>query len=286
MNPNQFAELTTLQQLAYQAGAIMRNYWQKPVAARRKHDLTWVCEVDLRISRLVKRTLESAFPTHARLTEETIKEYLPGYRGFIVDELDGTRSFLMRRPGFTFQAAYFDHEDEITVGLIYDPLADLMVWGRKGEGVWTSRQGHIKQLKPLHTPTWDDLRFGNHRYSYSPTQWKLYQQLGVQPHQIVPSGSIGSKVLSLVRGHFDVIVGTHRHIPVWDWAAGQVILQELGYAVCHFDGSPLHISETATPHPFGYLVCPQAHRKTILSHLHWVAKKCQGAAKSFQPVVR
>ncbi|MEL6624987.1 MAG: inositol monophosphatase family protein [Bacteroidota bacterium] len=259
--------------MAYGSGAIMRRYWKRPVAARKKANGTWVSEVDLRISRYVCEQVAVRFPEFGLLTEETCDQYKPKVRGFIVDELDGTHTFLNHGKGFTFQMAYVDDWDQILMGLIYDPIDDVMVWGVKGQGAWISRMGHVSQLLPPTDRAWDELRFGHHRYRYAPSQWKLYQQLGVQPHQIIPTGSIGSKGLTLATGKVDAIIGLYRHIPVWDWSPGSVILQELGFATCHFDGHPLHPGELRTPHAFGYLVCPEAHKAHFLQEFAWLANK-------------
>ncbi|MCI4668794.1 MAG: inositol monophosphatase family protein [Bacteroidia bacterium] len=266
--------LEFMQATARIAGAIMRNHWKKPVAIKRKADNTLVSEVDLRISNFLLQRVADAYPKHGLLTEESFQQYRPSGRGFIVDELDGTKAYLSGKPGFTFQMAYFEDYDKILIGLIYDPIKDLMIWSILGGEVYKSSNGFVEKVQVPVSRPFHQLRYGHHRHRYNPTLWNIYQQLSVQPNQIVPSGSIGSKAMNLVLGEFDVILGPHRHIPVWDWAAGKVFADNLGIAICHFDGSDLQMDELTTPHPFGYLICPAIHKSKFTSELsNLTAKK-------------
>lgn len=249
------------------SGAIMKTHWRKPLATRRKADRTIVSEVDLRISQHVCQSIQQRFPSHALLTEETYQEFKPAGRGFIIDELDGTQTYLRGEAGFTFQMAYFEDYDQLKIGLIYDPIEDLMTWCIKGQPAFISKNGFVQPLDYERNRTLDKLIYGHHRNRFNHTLWQIYQHLGVQPRQIVSSGCIGSKALNLILGKFDAIIGPHRHIPVWDWAAGKVITEPLGLEFFHFNGEEPSIDEIHTPHPFGYVVCPSVHKQELLDHI-------------------
>lgn len=273
--------LEFMQATARSAGAIMRNYWKKPVAIKRKPDQTLVSEVDLRISNFLFQQVRKSYPQHGLLTEESFEHYRPSGRGFIVDELDGTRTYLSGMEGFTFQMAYFEDYDQVLIGLIYDPIKDLMIWSfREGE-VFKSQNGFVSKIAKPAFKDLSKLKYGHHRHRYNQTLWNIYQHLSVQPEQIVPSGSIGSKAMKLVLGEYDVILGPHRHIPVWDWAAGKVLAESLGFAVCHFDGNELHTSELITPHSFGYLICPQVHKEYFVEQLTQLKDKKKCSKKEY-----
>jgi len=262
-----------MQSVARQAGALMRSHWKKPLAVRQKQDHTLVSEVDLKISQLVNQRVCRRYPDFALLTEERFCHFQPQERGFIVDELDGTRSYLRGRPGFTFQMAYFEDYEDLKIGLIYDPLKDVMLWSLPRQGVWISRMGFDRKLTPPILPPFSDLRYGHHRLRFNAFLWHIYQELEVQPQQIISSGSIGSKAIDLLLGKFEVILGPHRHIPVWDWAAGKAMVEEMGFVVCHFDGSQAELNELCTPHPFGYLICPQPYKNLFVEELQRIREE-------------
>lgn len=273
-----------MQSTARSAGAIMRNYWKKPVAIKRKPDNTLVSEVDLRISSFLIQQVQKSYPKHGLLSEESFHNFRPSGRGFIVDELDGTKTYLSGKEGFTFQMAYFEDYDQILIGLIYDPIKDLMVWGMQGGEVFKSQNGFISKVERPIQKEIGQLKYGHHRHRYNLTLWNIYQSLSVQPKQIVPSGSIGSKAMKLLLGDFDVIIGPHRHIPVWDWAAGKVLAENLGFSICHFNGQELHPSELRTPHPFGYLICPKEHKTHLVEQLDLIMAKKKRKKTEFRMI--
>lgn len=266
-------KLTFIQTLALDAGDIMLQHWKRKIATFQKADLTIVTEVDLKISSMVVSRVREQWPGYGLLTEETCQAFGGESQGFIVDELDGTHAYANRRPGFTFQAAYYDSDNHAQIGVIYDPLRRLMLYAVRGEGVFLETDGHRSRLTPCFHAQWEKLRFANHRQFSSDTYRKLYARLGLSSEQIVSTGSIGSKVIDFVLGRVDALVSLNRHVGAWDWAPGKVILEELGFVVSHLGGEELQIEVPHPATPFGYLVCPRQHEQRLRSELRWITDR-------------
>ncbi|MDX1909622.1 MAG: inositol monophosphatase family protein [Bacteroidia bacterium] len=266
-------ELSGMQEMAREAGKLMRQGWGRDLRVYQKADQTVVTEVDLAISRLVCEAVQAEWPGYGLLTEETAATntlYLP--KGFIVDELDGTFAYVNRRPGSTFQCAYYEH-DQVLIGLIYDPIRDLMLYAEAGMGVYMQTGAHVSRLEPRTPAPWSQLRFAHHRTYMTDTYRRVYASLGVQADNIIPTGSIGSKSLDFALDKVDCLVSLHRHIGAWDWAPGKVILEELGYAVSHLAGGALDIRASAFDQGFGYLVCPAPYKPRLEQSLSWLTDK-------------
>lgn len=267
-------KLDFLKNIAKKAGEVMMASWEKEVTVFQKPDNTIVTSVDLEISQMVCRTILDVYPESALLTEETSGKLLyPKRTGFIVDELDGTYSYSIKRPGFTFQCAYYENYDQLAIGLIYDPLRDLMVYSLKGEGVWIEQVGQSKKRVYMEKKPWLNLRFGHHRTYMTQTHKKMYSLMGVKADNIVSTGSIGSKTIDFALGKIDVIIALNRVVSPWDWAPGKAILEELGYNFSHLTGEAVMLRYPGNFSGFGYLVCPPEHLEKFHKELHWIIRR-------------
>jgi myo-inositol-1(or 4)-monophosphatase len=276
LEDNMRSKRNFLEELARDAGKLMLENWQKDVDIYEKADQTIVTEVDLQISKLVCDRIKESYPESAILTEETHKElYFPKETGFIIDELDGTFSFANGRSGFNFQCAYYEDYGDLQIGLIYDPLEDIVLSAIKDEGVILNKRGVKTKIEPFPHKKWEDLRFGHHRIFMSNTHKIMYQRMGVTEEQIISTGSVGSKVIDLVQGNFEVLIALNRKIAAWDWAPGKVIIEELNYCLYHLTGQEVELSDPReeNPYTFGYLACPVDHLPRFQKELKWISDK-------------
>ncbi|RMG63874.1 MAG: inositol monophosphatase family protein [Bacteroidetes bacterium] len=265
--------LTFLQDLARKAGDIMLARRQHRIARFTKADGTWVSEVDLAISQMVCRAVAQFDKGCGLLTEETYDASRPlGSRGFVIDELDGTRSYLLGRTGYTFQAAWYAEGGQLQIGLIYDPVRDLMLYSVRGQGVAVQSGQHLSRVAPPPYRPWNQLRYAHHRDLMTTTQQQMYRRLRVPAQRIVETGCVGSKVIDFAFGKVDALVALNRFIGPWDWAPGKVILEELGYRLSHVDGSPLALVHTSDS-SYGYVVAPPAHHEQLIHGLRWVQQR-------------
>jgi myo-inositol-1(or 4)-monophosphatase len=265
-----------LQHVARGAGRIMLDYLGRSVPVYTKADGTVVTEVDLEVSQWVCEQVRRHDASLFLLTEETQGQRIQGERGLIIDELDGTNSYLKRKSGFAFQAAYYENHGEIKLALIFDPQRNLMIYAIKGQGVYLHALEKTLKIAPPPLRRWQYLRFAHHRQYMPPTFQRIYASLGLGHEQIVATGCISNKVIAFVLGEVDALIALNRFIPAWDWAPGQLILEELGYQLTHLDGQPLRFSDEPGKTPFGYLVAPKRHMGRLQRELSWVQRKVSG----------
>ena len=120
---------------ALEAEQIIMSHYQRGVQVERKRDSTPVTVADRSAELAIRAGIEREFPNDAILGEEFGER--PGSSGFrwVLDPLDGTKSFIHGTPlfgtmiGLTYEAQY-------VAGVVHFPVLKETCWGAKGLGAW------------------------------------------------------------------------------------------------------------------------------------------------------
>ena len=118
--------------IAREAGALLRNYFERRVGFELKGEYDLVTEADRASERLMVDRLRP-FPTHDIVAEEG-GGHLSGaeYRWY-VDPLDGTTNFAHGFPVYNVTLA-LERAGEMIAGVIFDPTRDEMFAAERGSG--------------------------------------------------------------------------------------------------------------------------------------------------------
>jgi len=121
------------------AQAVHRRPLSRPVAARARAQAQAIASglapERVEAERAIVDVLRARCPEHGALGEE-LGETGPRERRFIIDPIDGTRSFIHRVPLFGTMIALQDMQDERPVlGVIHLPISGLTYAGARGQGV-------------------------------------------------------------------------------------------------------------------------------------------------------
>lgn len=247
---------------AHAAGAVMLQYYKKQYDIFTKADGSKVTSVDLAISKQFQAAQQKQFPEFKLFSEEShSKEAIAGKSYFIVDELDGTSYFIDGIAGFSHQAAYSDPEKGLSIGVIYFPVTDELVYAIKGEGAFIQTKGNTHVLEQPSFPPPDLLRFGHpQRYKGKKYQY-LLQNIGADPTQIVYTTAY--KTLQFTRGELEVSIYAKPFMAPWDWAGDKVILEELGFSYVYLNGKELDFLNHPIQNNPGYLICPTIYQQEL-----------------------
>ena len=258
--------LEFMKSMAREAGQVMMERLHGDYQVYVKPDRSRVTDVDLAISEKVQEAVARQFPHIGLYSEESSKkEILPGRPYFIVDELDGTSSYIDDKTGFSHQAAYFEPGKGLQIGLIYYPWNDALLYAVKGEGAYLEQEGETRRLappppKPFHQLTYyHSARYRGEKYI------ELFRSLGVGDNRIVRTDARRSLLIAL--GQLDVCLRLRFRIAIWDLAGEQTILEELGFSHCYFDGSPIRFGHEPPRGNRGYLLCPAQWKEKFLEEL-------------------
>ncbi len=101
----------------------------------RKSDGSPVTAADRAAEELLREQIAQQFPDDAILGEEFGET--PGTSGYrwVLDPIDGTKSFISGVPLYTTLVAVL-HENEPQIGVIFAPAAGEMVYAARGSGCW------------------------------------------------------------------------------------------------------------------------------------------------------
>ncbi len=218
-----------------------------------------VTEADLEIDAMLRSELLSARPDYGWLSEETEDDQsrLSAERVFIVDPIDGTRSFVNGKKTFAHSLAIAEN-GVVTTAVVHMPLREFTYQARVGAGAYlngqplqhSGREG-VSQARVLAaTP------------QLAPDLWPG----GVPPVEKHFRSSLAYRLCLIAEGRFDGMV-TLRDAWEWDIAAGVLICDEAGATVSDRDGAGLVFNGPESKCPGVLAASPGVHAG-FLAHLH------------------
>jgi len=154
-------------------------------------------------------------------------------RFYLVDPLDGTKSFINRNAEFTVNIALLENGIPV-LGAIYAPVAGDFYFSCKGEGAYkvtgTDEPEKITVASPKEPGDLIAVISKSHRTS----EQDAFMESGLVS-EFIPSGS-SLKFCLVAEGRADIYP---RFGPLWEWdtAAGHAILREAGGRVVDLSGS-------------------------------------------------
>ncbi|MDR1963023.1 MAG: histidinol-phosphatase [Planctomycetaceae bacterium] len=129
--------LELARKIAYEAGDLTLRYFYDPdhVPVERKADESPVTLADREAETLLRRRIEEQFPNDAILGEEfPVREGTSGFR-WLLDPIDGTKSFIHGVPLYSTLIGL--ERDGVSIGgVIAVPALSELVWAGRGLGAW------------------------------------------------------------------------------------------------------------------------------------------------------
>ena len=122
-------------EVAWRAGRVALAHYQTGVVAQTKPDASPVTEADRGAEQLVRELIETRFPQDGIVGEEFGAVRPEAARRWIIDPIDGTKTFVRGVPLFGCLLAV-EENDEAVAGVMYFPALDESVYGARGEGSW------------------------------------------------------------------------------------------------------------------------------------------------------
>lgn len=223
------------ERLAAEAGGLLREAYGR-VAVREKGPGDLVTDADFASQRLIAEGLERAFPDHTLLGEEegAVPDPTKPWR-WIVDPLDGTINFAHNFPFWSVSIA-LEHEGELVVGVVHNPLSRETYSASLGRGV--TRNG-----EPVRASRVDRLS-GSLISTALPTDFAdnadllmaYFRRFSTGTHSVRRTGSSALNLALVAAGGFDVCYATFMN--PWDAAAGVLLVRESGGVVTGLEGEP------------------------------------------------
>lgn len=233
-------DLELLISAAQEAGVLATRY-SGPTAKRwdKAGDAGPVTEADLAVDALLRDRLTAARPDYGWLSEETPDnpDRLTRKRVFIIDPIDGTRSFIEGSATWAHSLAIAE-EGRITAAVVFLPLKAKLYSAGAGLGAFLN--GQIIRASEQRSLAGASILATNP--SYEPHNWRGHEVPQMVRHH---RPSLAYRLSLVAEGRFDAMLTLR---PSWEWdiAAGALILQEAGALGTDRTGGALRFNN---PHP-------------------------------------
>lgn len=122
---------------AHESGQRILDYWNRGFQVDYKADATPVTEADREVEIYLRKCIQTVFPGHGIIGEEFGGERVGGDWVWVIDPIDGTKSFVSRIPLFGTLIGLL-HCGEPVLGLIHQPVLQQLCIG---DGHTTLRNG-------------------------------------------------------------------------------------------------------------------------------------------------
>src|SRR3989338_139429 len=238
---NKLKELKVAIRAALEAGKILEKYFETEIIKEIKEDTSITTLADKESEDIIKKIILEVFPDHSIMGEETgMTENESDYIWYI-DPLDGTRNFSNGIPFFAVSIA-LTHQNEIKVGVIYNPTTDSLFYTEKGKGAyWNHHKMHVSKDNAKRCIV--TVASGT-----KPLDTKLRRNLMHDlPGNVVSSvrdfGATAVDLAYVARGNTEADIKFGLHI--YDFAAGILLVQEAGGKVTTTEGKPWKLPETS-----------------------------------------
>lgn len=134
---------------AWQAGQLTLAYFQTNLQVDWKADNTPVTLADQGAEELLRRLIEAQYPDHAIIGEEFGESDRDSTHRWIIDPIDGTRSFIRGVPLYAVLIG-LEIEGEMVLGVAHYPALNEMVSAATGQGCrWNGRPARVSTTARL-----------------------------------------------------------------------------------------------------------------------------------------
>jgi len=231
--------LATALEAARAAADVIRRYYQSNLAVTVKADKTPVTEADVEAEQVIRAILTERFPGHGFYGEETGRSALDAEYVWLVDPIDGTKSFVREYPMFSTQIALM-HRGRFTVGVSSAPAYGEVAYGELGVGAWLDgRPIRVSSMDTIETAA---LSTGNLKTLATGPQWPAFGRLVGRLNRIRGYGDFLHYHL-LASGKIDAVVESD--VAILDIAACSVIVEAAGGRFTDLEGQPLTLASTS-----------------------------------------
>jgi len=233
------SRLELARRIAQEAGQLTLRYFQRAdLAVDLKADQSPVTAADREAEQLLRQRIEAAFPDDAILGEEFGERAgTTGYR-WVLDPIDGTKSFVHGVPLYgTLVGVQQDERD--VLGVICIPALSEMVYAARGEGAWyvrgaeppvAARVSQVRTLADSLLLTTDAKSFSLRVSGQGPAAYDALQAAA----RLTRTWGDCYGYLLVATGRADAMVDPIMN--VWDAAAVAPIVEEAGGRYSDFQG--------------------------------------------------
>jgi len=230
-------------QTARDAGHLLVERLGRISKIHNKGEIELLTESDLASEKLIIDRIRTFHPRHSILAEESgetrsaDRADSKGEWKWIIDPLDGTTNYAHGYPCFCVSIA-LAHNDELELGVIYDPVRDEVFAAERGRGAaLNGKRIRVSQIDNLNrallcTGFPYDVR---ERSEFA----RHFSNFIMNAQAVRRDGAAAIDLAYVACGRFDGF--WEEGLKPWDVAAGVLLIEEAGGRVSNYDGTPFNI---------------------------------------------
>ena len=231
--PNWVQFLQAGQEAARRAGTMLRQNINEANRVYFKGEVNLVTDCDNLAQKIIFEHLNGLFPEHDFLAEEGLSREKGSPFLWIIDPLDGTTNFAHNFPIFSVSIG-LKFENEVRVGVVYDPMREEMFSAVKGEGAFLNG----KKIKVSSTAELNrSLLATGFPYDIRESRDNIdhFIDFIVTAQAVRRCGSAALDLCYVACGRFDGF--WEKKLNPWDVAAGGLMVREAGGLTSDFRGT-------------------------------------------------
>ena len=219
-------------EVAKLAGEFALSYFGKTVKVDIKSDGSPVTEADRGAERIAREWIEHHFPDDGILGEEFGSVRPAARRRWLVDPIDGTKTFMRSVPLWGTLVAVTEG-DTVLAGCVYCPAVRELVTASLGGGCfWNGVRCHVSDIATLPEAT---LLATDDRFPNRPSRRTAWREIAAQAGVVRTWGDCYGYLL-VATGRAEVMVDDD--MSPWDTAALQPVITEAGGVFTDWHGRP------------------------------------------------
>jgi histidinol-phosphatase len=244
-------ELQAALDAAHAAAEHIQGFYRRNLAVMTKADKSPVTEADVRAEQAIHELLRARFPDYGFYGEESGRHRMDADNIWLVDPIDGTKSFVRETPFFSTQIALL-RRGTLVLGVSCACAYGETAWAEQGCGAYLD--GQRLQVSSVTQLDAAFLSVGNLKsLAASSADWARFGALVGGVSRLRGYGDFLHYHL-LARGAIDVVLESD--INILDIAALSVIVREAGGRVTDLGGAEIDLESTSIVATNGALHAP------------------------------
>jgi histidinol-phosphatase len=233
-------ELQAALDAALAAADVIGKFYQRNLAVTLKADKSPVTMADVRAEEAIRAVLCTRFPDYGFYGEETGSQGMDADNIWLVDPIDGTKSFVRECPFFSTQIALM-REGRLVLGVSSAAAYGELAWAEEGAGAFLDgKRMHVSEIADLGAAI---LSTGNLKtMAASQPHWSRLGALIGRINRLRGYGDFLHYHL-LARGALDLVIESD--VNILDIAALTVIVREAGGVMTDLAGTAVDLSTTS-----------------------------------------
>jgi len=224
--------LSTAIAAAQASAELIRSYYQGNFDVEIKADQTPVTVADREAEELIRNQILGAFPDHGFFGEEGGSSDKDAEYLWLVDPIDGTKSFVAGYGMFSTQIALM-HRGELVLGVSSAPAHQELAWACRGQGAQVNNQpARVRDIQSVEAAA---ISTGNIQSLAASNRWNALGRILSQANRTRGYGDY-YHYHRLAAGQIDAVIESD--VNILDIAALAVIVREAGGVFTDLDGRP------------------------------------------------